>query len=72
METSRVHSTSSFEGYQTKILVVDDEEAVRELLRDLLESENCRVYLAPGGREALTFLRRNNSMAFSPMSACRE
>ena len=38
---------------QPKILVVDDEEAVRELLRDMLEAENCRVYLAPGGREAL-------------------
>ena len=38
---------------QAKILVVDDEEAVRELLRDLLEAEDCRVYLAPGGREAL-------------------
>lgn len=38
---------------QPKVLVVDDEEAVRELLRDLLEAENCRVYLAPGGREAL-------------------
>ena len=33
---------------------MDDEEAVRELLRDLLESEGCRVYLAPGGREALS------------------
>jgi signal transduction histidine kinase len=41
------------EGPQPQILVVDDEEAVRELLRDLLESEGFRVYLAPGGREAL-------------------
>ena len=38
---------------QPKILVVDDEDAVRELLRDMLEAEDCRVYLAPGGREAL-------------------
>jgi len=38
---------------QSKILVVDDEERVRELLKDLLEAEGCRVYLAPGGREAL-------------------
>jgi signal transduction histidine kinase/ActR/RegA family two-component response regulator len=44
----------SFEGPQPKILVVDDEDAVRELLRDLLEAEGCRVYLAPGGREALS------------------
>jgi signal transduction histidine kinase/ActR/RegA family two-component response regulator len=38
---------------QPNILVVDDEECVRELLRDLLESEGCRVYMAGGGREAL-------------------
>ncbi|HEY2971483.1 MAG TPA: response regulator [Pyrinomonadaceae bacterium] len=53
IETPHLTGTRSFKGYQTKILVVDDEEAVRELLRDLLESEGCRVYLAPGGREAL-------------------
>jgi signal transduction histidine kinase/ActR/RegA family two-component response regulator len=46
--------TRPFEGPQPKILVVDDEDAVRELLRDLLEAEGCRVYLAPGGREALS------------------
>jgi CheY-like chemotaxis protein len=43
----------SIDENQPKILVVDDEEAVRELLRDLLESEGCRVYLAQGSREAL-------------------
>jgi signal transduction histidine kinase/ActR/RegA family two-component response regulator len=53
IETPHLTGTRSFKGYQTKILVVDDEEAVRQLLRDLLESEGCRVYLAPGGREAL-------------------
>lgn len=36
-----------------KILVVDDEEPVRELLRDLLENDGCRVYLAQSAREAL-------------------
>ena len=38
---------------QPNVLVVDDEEPVRDLLRDILEGEGCRVYLAPGGREAL-------------------
>ena len=52
-EAANSISTPSFEGPQPQILVVDDEEAVRELLRDLLESEGFRVYLAPGGREAL-------------------
>jgi signal transduction histidine kinase/ActR/RegA family two-component response regulator len=36
------------------ILVVDDEGHVRELLRDILEKEGCRVSLAEGGHEALT------------------
>lgn len=44
----------SFDGRQPQILVVDDEEPVRELLRDLLEADGFRVYLAPGGREALS------------------
>ena len=54
LETSNTSASRSFDGPQPKILVVDDEEPVRELLRDLLESEGCRVYLAPGGREALS------------------
>jgi signal transduction histidine kinase/ActR/RegA family two-component response regulator len=54
IETSNTNTIRSFGGQQPKILVVDDEDAVRELLRDLLESEGCRVYLAAGGREALS------------------
>ncbi|MGI8898771.1 MAG: hybrid sensor histidine kinase/response regulator [Pyrinomonadaceae bacterium] len=38
---------------QLRILVVDDEECVRDLLRELLESERCAVSTAAGGREAL-------------------
>jgi CheY-like chemotaxis protein len=41
---------------RTKILVVDDEDHVRDLLRDILESEGYQVGLASGGREALTLL----------------
>jgi signal transduction histidine kinase/ActR/RegA family two-component response regulator len=37
----------------TSVLVVDDEENVRQLLSDILESEGYRVTLATGGREAL-------------------
>ncbi len=50
------HSLSvphTFSENQPKILVVDDEAPVRELLRDLLEHDGCRVYIAPGSREAL-------------------
>src|SRR5256885_1248082 len=38
---------------QTKILVVDDEDYVRDLLRDILVSEGYKVLLAGGGHEAL-------------------
>ncbi|MDQ3919246.1 MAG: ATP-binding protein [Acidobacteriota bacterium] len=36
-----------------RILVVDDEDYVRELLSDILEREGCEVTLAAEGREAL-------------------
>ncbi len=52
-EARSTNITRTFRENQPKILVVDDEEPVRELLRDLLEHEGCRVYLAPGSREAL-------------------
>jgi signal transduction histidine kinase/ActR/RegA family two-component response regulator len=38
---------------QTHILVVDDEDYVRELLRDILETDGFEVTLATNGREAL-------------------
>jgi signal transduction histidine kinase/CheY-like chemotaxis protein len=52
-EKPNTNASRTFDHNQPKILVVDDEQAIRDLLRDLLESEGCRVYLAPGGREAL-------------------
>jgi signal transduction histidine kinase/CheY-like chemotaxis protein len=55
-QTSDTHSANiphTFSENQAKILVVDDEAPVRELLRDMLEHEGCRVYMAPGSREAL-------------------
>jgi signal transduction histidine kinase/ActR/RegA family two-component response regulator len=42
------------ESYGAKILVVEDEEPVRELLRDILESEGHSVTLARSGHEALS------------------
>jgi signal transduction histidine kinase/CheY-like chemotaxis protein len=37
----------------TRLLVVDDEDFVRDLLRDILEGEHCEVVLAKDGTEAL-------------------
>jgi signal transduction histidine kinase/CheY-like chemotaxis protein len=45
---------------QTRILVVDDEESVRHLLRDLLEGEGCVAVVAESGREALSLFERES------------
>src|SRR5205085_9055810 len=42
---------------QTRILVVDDEEIIREQLHDVLKKEGCDVVLAEGGREALSLFQ---------------
>ncbi len=44
----------------TRILVVDDEEHVRDLLRDILETEGCKVSLARSAREALSLFERED------------
>jgi len=38
---------------QTKVLVVDDEDFVRELLSEILEIEGCQVHCASSGAQAL-------------------
>jgi CheY-like chemotaxis protein len=41
------------EQVHTRILVVDDEDFVRDLLREILESEGCSVVMAENGNQAL-------------------
>jgi signal transduction histidine kinase/CheY-like chemotaxis protein len=43
----------------TRLLVVDDEDFVRDLLGDILEGENCEVKLAQDGTEALALFREH-------------
>ena len=43
----------------TRLLVVDDEDFVRDLLRDILEGERCEVKLAQDGTEALALFREH-------------
>jgi signal transduction histidine kinase/CheY-like chemotaxis protein len=64
VETSAVESpqtappvVQSDERSRTRLLVVDDESFVRELLGDILEGEQCDVYLAESGSEALSVFR---------------
>ena len=45
------------EDARTRLLVVDDEEFVRELLRDILNGENCEVCVAESGSEALSLFK---------------
>jgi signal transduction histidine kinase/ActR/RegA family two-component response regulator len=40
-----------------RLLVVDDEDFVRDLLQEILEGENCEVELAQDGTEALALFR---------------
>lgn len=41
----------------TRVLVVDDEDFVRDLLREILEAEHCEVLVAESGSEALSLFR---------------
>jgi two-component system response regulator (stage 0 sporulation protein F) len=41
------------------ILVIDDEESIRSLLREVLERANHRVLEASGGREGLLLYQKN-------------
>ena len=50
-DISPLHKKDAAEA--TQVLVVDDEESVRELLRLILEQAGYRVVLAPNGQEAL-------------------
>jgi signal transduction histidine kinase/ActR/RegA family two-component response regulator len=43
-----------------RLLVVDDEIFVRDLLRDILEGERCDVSIAESGSEALALFRETN------------
>ena len=49
----------SAQSDQTRILVVDDEKYVRDLLRDILENEGCEAVVAEGGRQALSLFDRS-------------
>ena len=47
-------TTQPSERSRTRLLVVDDEDFVRDLLSDILDSEHCDVHLAESGTKALS------------------
>src|SRR5437764_9941219 len=53
-------SPARVKSFKTRILIVDDEEYVRDLLRDILEKEGCQAIVADGGRQALTLFDNGN------------
>ena len=52
-QTPSVAELALAEKKPTRLLIVDDEDFVRELLGEILEGENCEVHLAESGSEAL-------------------
>ncbi len=54
--------THSEESSVSRILVVDDEESLREICQDALEDEGYQVYLAEDGQSALEFLAQNSDV----------
>jgi CheY-like chemotaxis protein len=48
-------------AYRASILVVDDDEAIREVVADVLRGEGYRVTLGENGEEALAELRRDGA-----------
>ena len=53
-------ATLPAQSCQTRILVVDDQEHVRHLLRDILETEGCKVSLAESARQALSLFEKES------------
>src|SRR3982751_6430509 len=51
-------SATAVPGSRTRVLVVEDDSAIRALLRDFLELLGCAVQLAANGREALEHLQQ--------------
>ena len=49
--------TSTAEHAQPRLLIVDDEDFVRDLLQEMFEAEGCDVRIASGGSEALAMFR---------------
>jgi two-component system response regulator CpxR len=49
-------------SHTSSVMVVDDDAAIRETLRELLEQEGYEVLSAENGKEALEMLERSNPL----------
>jgi signal transduction histidine kinase/ActR/RegA family two-component response regulator len=57
--STRPQATNPEPCRSLRILCIDDEPALRELMRDVLEVHHHKVTVAPGGREGLEMFRSN-------------
>ncbi|HEU4932484.1 MAG TPA: ATP-binding protein [Pyrinomonadaceae bacterium] len=57
--TSVIQEAEPLKTSLTRLLVVDDEDFVRDLLGDILEGEHCEVHLAESGSQALSLFREH-------------
>ncbi len=64
-------ATPSAPMRRAKILVIDDEAEVREILADLLAGQGHRVSQAASGAEGVVLFQRAAMTSFSRTSACR-
>ena len=58
-EDSEISESEPLQRSSTRLLVVDDEDFVRDLLGEILEAENCEVLLAESGSEALSLFQEH-------------
>jgi len=45
------------------VLIVEDEKAIRDMMKDILEHEGYNVYMASDGTEGITYLRNISPQA---------
>jgi two-component system, OmpR family, response regulator MprA len=51
-----------FNVARPRVLVIDDEKEVRDVIADVLEMDGLDVQTASDGREALALMNRNDSI----------
>lgn len=54
-----IATTPALAPLRGRVLVVDDEKDLREILQDILESQNLEVFTASNGQEALAYITKN-------------
>lgn len=64
MERTRTDSEGGRDLRKPVVLVIDDEELVRDLLRDLLEGHDYEVWDARSGREGMRLVARGPDLVF--------